>query len=93
MKKILLYAHFLKSENDIALQSMLNFLSFHTKLLKDQLVFLEVERVHNFHCRSILINSWRAFLGSPVVKTLPSNAGGLQVQSLVRELSSHMPHD
>ena len=33
------------------------------------------------------------FSGSPVVKTWPSNAGmqGLQVQSLVRELRSHIP--
>ena len=35
----------------------------------------------------------RDFPGNPAVKTSPSNAGGrAQVWSLVRELSSHMPH-
>ena len=33
----------------------------------------------------------RGFTGGPVVKTLPSNAGG-GVQSLVGELRSHMTH-
>ena len=45
------------------------------------------------HCNSSLI--WnglcRDFPGSPVVKTLPSNRGGV-VWSLVWELRSHMPH-
>ena len=33
----------------------------------------------------------RDFPGGPVVKNPPSNAGGMQVQSLVGELRSHMP--
>ena len=38
-----------------------------------------------------LISCVKDFLGDPVVKTPPTNAGGGEVQSLVGELRTHMP--
>ena len=37
------------------------------------------------------VKHYRDFPGGPVVKTLPSMEGGVQVESLVGELRSHMP--